>query len=1370
MWQQRPYANSIRYMASNTQTYTTTVLLNTEQAKAKLDDLQRKIDELKAKRKQAADIGNTDGVKQYSSDIAKLQKQFDTLNTTTKAVDKVLKNLSTAAVKDIRRTINAINKELASGNVERGSKEWQQLTEKLKACKTELQKIKAESAAAADLQGGWMGRLKSYIDESWGSLLTLKGTLQQAASWISGYVQRYADMEEAMANVTKYTGQTTEEIHAMQTELKAMDTRTSIEGLNELAGAAGRLGITAKDKILEFVDAADKINVALGDDLGEGAVDQIGKLAMAFGEDDRMGLRGAMLATGSAINELGANSAAQAGYLVDFTARLAGIGQQAGLTQTQIMGFGAVMDETMQRNETSTTALTQLISKMAQEPAKFAAIAGQSVEEFTNLVKNDMNGALLQLFDALSQKGGFTELAAVFPEMGMKGTQAAQVFSVIADKLQDVKRYQELATQAFEDGTSVMGEFDVQNNTVQARMDKTKKALDDVATQLGAALYPAVEAAQGAFTNLQPALSAVISLISTLVGFITRHTTLLIGLTTAIAAYKTQQLYANVATKAATVLEPVHTALLKAKAATMLVLSGRVSALTVLQHGLNAAVRAFPAALVVTGCLAILDVLKKLQDKANEMTDKGTKASRDELNRLNDRKALLEKTNTLVGQYNKSVAEYNRKKRDLKAAQNSSLANSSEGQASLQAMSTELKNLKYNLDQRLKVINDYKKKLSAMGKKKAAPTQPPSTDTGNGGSEGTPALAQGKETQGNTTSQDNTSAKRLQDIKQRYELELAYETDRYNQGLERQEEYLNNAKAIRERMYTEQLDALRKYGEQDSQEWQQIELQRQQNETDTATKLTELSLQDLERRHEREQALIKAQATEPDSPLYGDQEATNEALLQSDIAYLRAKQQHYKQSSDQWAELEAEINQRQDDARLEKQKTYCERLNQLRQEYAKKSAAETLAEELDALDQLKEAIPAKAEEIEKLKAEARKKYAGSSSGSSKGDNDMLSRAKQETQPQQSEESSGAGGWASAATGLAAVWQAVSQRQQVNDKLKQLYQEDLEACGDNEEAKAEVTAQYNAATEQNNSQTWQAITAAATVALQGISSMLSSASAYSKACSDLETAKIEANYDKQIEAAGKNSARKKKLEEKRDKELKAAKNKANQKAMKIEIAQAVASTALAAINSYASAAKVNWALGAVAAAMATAAGLVQIATIKKQHEAEAAGYYKGGFVSLPLHGRGPGRGFAAGGFTGGNSYRRAAGVVHEGEFVANHEAVNNPDILPALQLIDQAQRSNTVARLSRDQLIASLRGYAAGGFVAATPQSGGSGNPLTTGEGWGEASELRRTLEQTAQAVDTLQAALRSGITAKVQIDGTDGLDAQYRRYKRLKNT
>ncbi len=82
-----------------------------------------------------------------------------------------------------------------------------------------------------------------------------------------------------------------------------MDTRTARAQLNDLAGDAGRLGITSKQQILDFVEAADQINVALGEDLGEDAVKNIGKLAQLFGDADAMGLKQAMLATGSVINE-----------------------------------------------------------------------------------------------------------------------------------------------------------------------------------------------------------------------------------------------------------------------------------------------------------------------------------------------------------------------------------------------------------------------------------------------------------------------------------------------------------------------------------------------------------------------------------------------------------------------------------------------------------------------------------------------------------------------------------------------------------------------------------------------------------------------------------------------------------------------------------------------------------------------------------------------------------------------------------------------------------------------------------------------------------------------------------------------------------
>ena len=187
-------------------------------------------------------------------------------------------------------------------------------------------------------------------------------------------------------------------------------------------------------------------------------------------------------------------------------------------------------------------------------------------------------------------------------------------------------------------------------------------------------------------------------------------------------------------------------------------------------------------------------------------------------------------------------------------------------------------------------------------------------------------------------------------------------------------------------------------------------------------------------------------------------------------------------------------------------------------------------------------------------------------------------------------------------------------------------------------------------------------------------------------------------------------------------------------MAIEMAQAVASTAMAAINAYASASKENWVLGPIAAAMAVAAGMVQIAAIKKQHEAQQAGYYSGGF-------------------TGGTRYRREAGVVHEGEFVANHEAVNNPNVLPVLRLIDNAQRNNTIASLTAADV---SRAISAPQAAAAPARSAPAVQVIDTAN------------ERTANAIERLNQHIEQGIHASVSITGDDGIERQMNRYNDLK--
>lgn len=340
--------------------------------------------------------------------------------------------------------------------------------------------------------GKQLGSMADFFNKWYYSLQTGLDALGGVTTTIRKCVNDYAEMEEAMADVRKYTGQTAEQVHEMNEDFKRMDTRTSREQLNALAGAAGRLGITNKKMIEEFVDGADKINVALGDDLGEGAVDKIGKLAHMFGEDENKGLRGAMLATGSAVNDLAQSSSANAGYIVDFTADLSGVAIQAGLTQAQIMGLASALDQNMQEEATASTVFSQLITKMYQEPARFATLAGEDVKEFTKLLKTNANEALLKFLSAMQATGGFDKMAPLFSEMKLEGTRAVGVLSSVATHLDQVREAQKVAFNAYNEGNSVIEEFNVQNNTVLADIEKAKKQFLDLSVDLGEKLLPLV--------------------------------------------------------------------------------------------------------------------------------------------------------------------------------------------------------------------------------------------------------------------------------------------------------------------------------------------------------------------------------------------------------------------------------------------------------------------------------------------------------------------------------------------------------------------------------------------------------------------------------------------------------------------------------------------------------------------------------------------------------------------------------------------------------------------------------------------------------------------------------------------------------------
>lgn len=533
--------------------------------------------------------------------------------------------------------------------------------------------------------GQRLGGVADFFNKWYYSLQTGLDALGGVTTTIRQCVKDYADMEEAMADVRKYTGQTAEQVHEMNEDFKRMDTRTSREQLNALAGAAGRLGITNQKMIEEFVDGADKINVALGDDLGEGAVDKIGKLAHMFGEDEKKGLRGAMLATGSAVNDLAQSSSANAGYIVDFTADLSGVAVQAGMTQAQIMGLASALDQNMQEEATASTVFSQLITKMYQEPARFATLAGEDVKEFTKLLKTNANEALLKFLSAMQVTGGFDKMAPLFSEMKLEGTRAVGVLSSVATHLDQVREAQKVAFNAYNDGNSVIEEFNVQNNTVQAGIDKAKKQFLDLSVELGEKLLPLIQ--KGISTG-----SMAVKILSTVTNFVIAHRKALITLSTTIGTYvagvKLSVLWKQRAIATEKLSAFWHAIQDKWLMTIMLrhaVLNGTMSKTVALQKMLNVVIGANPFGVFLAAITAVTTALvlyrQKLddtaiaqnklseirQEAASKVGEQETKiralieAAKDESMSMDDRRKAVAQLNKIIPGYNAQLDETTRK-------------------------------------------------------------------------------------------------------------------------------------------------------------------------------------------------------------------------------------------------------------------------------------------------------------------------------------------------------------------------------------------------------------------------------------------------------------------------------------------------------------------------------------------------------------------------------------------------------------------------------------------------------------------------------------------------------------------------------------
>lgn len=1416
--------------------------LNTQPVGRKIAELETKLDKLNEKKRQFEAAGDQKGLVKIQKEINKVSRQLDTARTASERCKAALAKLNESSPKELRHTLKQLKADL--DHMERGSSAWKAHVEAIKRVKAEIKNVDAELRE----HEGLLSRLNRKVNE-WGM------SIASAAAAFTGLVftarqavQAYADMEAEMANVRKFTGMTEEDVEKLNEEFKKMDTRTSREDLNKLAQEAGRLGLQSQEDVLGFVTAANQINVAL-DDLGEGATLTLSKLTDIFGDKDRLGVEQSLLAVGSVINELSQNCTASAPYLAQFAQRLAGVGKQANMTIPEIMGFAAVLDSQGQAVEMSATALSQLIMKLFQDPAKIAKATGMDLQAFNKVLKEDTNEALLMLLQRLNELGDISALAPVFDSMGTDGARASQVIAALAGNVEMVKKQQQAANVAFKQGTSVTKEYNIQNNTVQANLDKAKKGFHEMAVELGQKLAPAMKYAITGTSAMMHVLSSTISFISEYAATIISTTAAIVAYTVIVnasnIAFQVQYYWVNYIIPAFKRLWTVIATNPYGALATAL---GFVLGLLIDHNrGLTEAKAAEEALNGVReqARKKIVDEQTELEiliAAANDTTQsyKNQKAAVDKLNKTipgfngkidattrafsYSKRALDEYINSLIRLYEvegakekfkelgkeragyvmekkqleKEIADEKQRQREeySRMAGNPNYSTSQGGSmpavasismsndATLRGLEARLdrinNKLKYTDASMQALKEEYGKDWYAQdtGKPKTPTsdiTPPGGGGGGRGNSDFTPsdekaerkaeADRKKKEREARAAQrkkeQDAAKVKRLADrvAKQEYEQALKdtvedrakAETEAlqlYKAGELGYYEYLDRMANIEEEFWNSRLDTYEAFGKAESDDYAKDAKKLEEAKTKHEQQMTQIQITAAQQRRDQAKLDAEMEFYNPDNKeAFHNQQWLNDRRAKLELDYLQEVMKIHKEGSKEWLDAEKALDKAAKEEELRQRKQMEQNMSAWLYIYSQQGAKTRMEAELRVAKQLYDQKLLKDEEYQEARAAIEKKYRDevNSKTGTKAKNQDFDDAK-DTYEQQMKALEDA-----RKQGLISQEDYESRKFQITQNYHNKVVELIKGQGSEWSTMVTTLVEnWKAGFEDLGSTLPEKLKSIADMAAAAFAVMnagLKSYTDYANASRDLELAKVEKNYKAQIDAAGNNDKKKKKLEEQKEKEIAKIKTKYNKQAMVIEMAQAVASTAIAAINAYASAAQVpmiGYILAPIAASMALAAGALQIATIKKSHQAQQMGYYEGGFTS-----RDP-------------NNRREAGVVHANEFVANHNAVSNPQLLPVLRLIDQAQRNNTVGSLTSEDVSRAIGQGAILGDMTASQQRTAEQHDTSM-------VMVVASMERQTYAINELNARLADGIESFMVMDGERGFDRSWQHYQRMKN-
>lgn len=443
------------------------ITANAAVAKKVMDELQQRIDGIKQKMA-ALDVTTKQGQREFN----KLKKELVSYNsavtqniTNEERIKHAIDNLNTTSLKELRRALAAAKSKL--GETFASDPNLKKRQQDVRTLQDQIDKL----TGSVHKQGGaWQTAMKNIT-----AYVGMFAAFNKAKELVTGAIKKNLEYSGSLTDIRKVSGLTMKEVNELSTELAKIETRTSTEGLAQLAYQGAKLGVGkyGVEGMAQFVQAADKINVAIGEEMGEEALPALSKMVEVMGLIPKMGIEKAMEATGSAMFKLSSTSTSTSNDIVEFSKRLTGVARTAGITTDQLLALGSASSSMMLMPEVASTAMGKFIVALQKNHNLIAKELGIPDETIKNLyASGHAMDAIVLVLEKMRDKGNMNALGGIFKDLGSEGQHLVTAMVTMSKNVDMLKDHLYESKEAFDEASAVTNEYNMQQTSAIGTLER----------------------------------------------------------------------------------------------------------------------------------------------------------------------------------------------------------------------------------------------------------------------------------------------------------------------------------------------------------------------------------------------------------------------------------------------------------------------------------------------------------------------------------------------------------------------------------------------------------------------------------------------------------------------------------------------------------------------------------------------------------------------------------------------------------------------------------------------------------------------------------------------------------------------------------